>query len=70
MKIVNYGSMNIDNVYAVDHMARPGETLLAEKRSVFAAGRGLTSPSPLPRRAGRSITRVFWARMEKCCWTR
>ena len=27
MKIVNYGSMNIDNVYSVEHMARPGETI-------------------------------------------
>ena len=29
MKILNYGSMNIDNVYSVEHMARPGETILA-----------------------------------------
>ena len=27
MKILNFGSLNIDHVYKVDHFARPGETL-------------------------------------------
>ena len=41
MKILNYGSMNIDNVYSVEHMARPGETILATGRGVFCGGKGL-----------------------------
>ena len=53
MKIVNYGSMNIDNVYAVDHMARPGETLLATKRSVFCGGKGLNQSIAIAKAGGQ-----------------
>lgn len=41
MKILNYGSMNIDNVYAVRHIVTPGETILAGERNVFCGGKGL-----------------------------
>lgn len=41
MKILNYGSMNVDNVYAVPHMVAPGETLLATGRQLFCGGKGL-----------------------------
>ena len=27
MKVVNFGSLNIDHVYAVDHFCRDGETI-------------------------------------------
>ena len=27
MKIVNFGSLNIDRVYQVEHLVRPGETI-------------------------------------------
>lgn len=27
MKVVNFGSLNIDHVYAVDHFCRAGETI-------------------------------------------
>ena len=30
MKILNYGSMNIDRFYAVEHTVRPGETILLD----------------------------------------
>ena len=41
MRILNFGSLNIDNVYAVDHFIRPGETmssLWAWKSSAEAKG--------------------------------
>ena len=41
MKVLNYGSMNIDNVYAVPHMVAPGETLLATGKQLFCGGKGL-----------------------------
>ncbi len=41
MKILNFGSLNIDYVYAVNHFVRAGETLQAENRSIFAGGKGL-----------------------------
>lgn len=40
MKILNFGSLNIDYVYAVDHMVRAGETLSSKKLEVFMGGKG------------------------------
>ena len=40
MKIVNFGSLNIDHVYSVDHFVRPGETLSARQYRQFAGGKG------------------------------
>ena len=54
MKILNYGSMNIDNVYSVEHMARPGETILATGRGVFCGGKGLNQSIALAR-AGATV---------------
>lgn len=53
MKIVNYGSMNIDNVYAVEHMAKPGETILASERNVFCGGKGLNQSIAIAKAGGR-----------------
>jgi ribokinase len=39
-KILNYGSLNIDHVYKVDHIVVPGETLESESLSFFAGGKG------------------------------
>ncbi|MCE5344635.1 MAG: ribokinase [Eubacteriales bacterium] len=41
MKIVNFGSLNIDYVYRVDEFLRPGETRAARSRSIFCGGKGL-----------------------------
>lgn len=40
MKILNYGSLNIDHVYSVPHIVRPGETLSSGKVQQFAGGKG------------------------------
>ena len=40
MKILNYGSMNIDIVYSVPHIVRPGETISSSKVQQFAGGKG------------------------------
>ena len=34
MKILNFGSLNLDYVYRVDHFTGPGETLSALSREV------------------------------------
>lgn len=52
MKVVNYGSMNIDNVYSVEHMARPGETILATGRGVFCGGKGLNQSIAIAKAGG------------------
>ena len=40
-KILNIGSLNLDYVYAVPRFVTAGETLLANRRDVFAGGKGL-----------------------------
>ncbi len=41
MKILNFGSLNIDYVYAVDHFVRPGETLASSSMERHSGGKGL-----------------------------
>lgn len=41
MRILNFGSLNIDHVYAVDHFVRPGETLASLSYRRFCGGKGL-----------------------------
>ena len=40
MKIINFGSINIDHVYCVEHFVRPGETLKSESYTIFSGGKG------------------------------
>ena len=40
MKIINFGSINIDHVYCVEHFVRPGETLKSESYTLFCGGKG------------------------------
>ena len=41
MKVLNFGSLNIDHSYKVDHIANPGETISAYDLEFFAGGKGL-----------------------------
>ena len=41
MKVLNFGSLNVDYVYTVDHIMQPGGTQNSVQRSVFAGGKGL-----------------------------
>lgn len=41
MKVLNYGSLNIDYVYDVEHFVRAGETLDSQKMEQFCGGKGL-----------------------------
>ena len=40
MKIVNFGSINIDYVYSVDHFVQPGETLSSRELNRYPGGKG------------------------------
>ena len=40
MKIINFGSINIDHVYCVDHFVLPGETLKCKGYTIFSGGKG------------------------------
>ena len=54
MKIVNFGSCNIDHVYSVAHIVRPGETVAAGELEVFPGGKGLNQSIALAR-AGAAV---------------
>ena len=41
MKILNFGSLNVDYVYQVDHILVGGETLASSERNTFCGGKGL-----------------------------
>ena len=41
MKVLNIGSCNIDYIYEVDHMVRPGETQTVHNLEIVSGGKGL-----------------------------
>ena len=54
MKILNFGSCNIDYVYKLPHIVTPGETLTASGMELFPGGKGLNQ-SVAAARAGGSV---------------
>lgn len=54
MKVLNFGSLNIDYVYRVERFALPGETIPALKMERFCGGKGLNQSVALAR-AGISV---------------
>lgn len=54
MKILSFGSLNLDKVYAVPHFVRPGETLSAANLEEFCGGKGLNQSIALAR-AGAEV---------------
>jgi len=57
MRVLNFGSLNIDHVYRVDRISRPGETISAESYSRFAGGKG-GNQSVAVARAGCPVAHV------------
>ena len=47
MKVLNFGSLNIDHVYRVPHIAQPGETLPGESYALLAGGKGANQSAAL-----------------------
>jgi ribokinase len=41
MRIINFGSLNLDFVYAVDHIVKPGETISSYSLNLYCGGKGL-----------------------------
>lgn len=41
MKILNFGSLNVDYVYKVEHFVLPGETISSDSLTVATGGKGL-----------------------------
>lgn len=49
MKILNFGSLNIDYVYSVNHFVRSGETISSSKLELFCGGKGLNQSIAIAR---------------------
>ena len=49
MKILNFGSLNLDKVYKVAHFVREGETISAQEQNQFLGGKGLNQSVALAR---------------------
>lgn len=54
IKFLNFGSLNQDMVYSVDHTVRPGETTASSKLEFFCGGKGLNQSIALAR-AGATV---------------
>lgn len=54
MKVLNYGSLNYDYVYAVDHMVSEGETLSSLSMETHLGGKGLNQSIALAK-AGATV---------------
>ena len=54
MKVLNYGSLNYDYVYGVEHFVTPGETLTSQSFQKFYGGKGLNQTIAL-KRAGTEV---------------
>lgn len=54
MRILNFGSMNLDYVYTVQEIVRPGETVKAKARKICCGGKGLNQSIALAR-AGAEV---------------
>lgn len=53
MKILNFGSLNIDYVYQVDHIVKPGETIDSYSLNLFSGGKGLNQSIAIARAGSR-----------------
>ncbi len=54
MKVLNFGSLNLDYVYQVEHFVQPGETLSAVSQTVNPGGKGLNQSVALAK-AGAEV---------------
>lgn len=54
MKVLCFGSLNIDYVYSVEEFVRSGETIASDSLEIFAGGKGLNQSIAL-RKAGAEV---------------
>ena len=61
MKVMFYGSMNIDHTYRVDHIVTPGETQPAVSLSVGAGGKGANQCAAFAKALGEERPKLYFA---------
>ncbi len=57
MKVINFGSINIDHVYQVEHFVQPGETLASKNYQKLIGGKGANQSIALAK-AGADVKHV------------
>ncbi|WP_218354057.1 ribokinase [Alteromonas lipotrueiana] len=57
MAVINFGSINIDHVYSVDHFVRPGETIASSNYQQLLGGKGANQSIALAQ-AGADVKHV------------
>lgn len=68
MKILSFGSLNIDYVYKVPHFVKKGETLSAEELNVYTGGKGLNQSIALSRAGMKHIMQEQSVQMDSFYW--
>ena len=68
MKILSFGSLNIDYVYKVSHFVKKGETLSAEELNVYTGGKGLNQSIDFHVQEWKHIMQERLAWMDYFCW--
>ena len=53
MRVLNFGSLNIDYVYRVERMALPGQTMVSPTLDIYAGGKGANQSMAVARGGGR-----------------
>ncbi len=57
MRVLNFGSLNFDHIYEVEHLVRPGETITSDKYRLACGGKGLNQSIALAN-AGANVFHV------------
>ncbi len=55
MKVINFGSLNIDKTYKVQEFVNPGQTIFASSFQTFAGGKGLNQSIAIARAGGKVV---------------
>mgnify|MGYP000208244899 CR=1 FL=1 len=55
MKVLNFGSLNIDYVYSLDHFVQKGETISSRSLDIFSGGKGLKSVGSSGKERGAEV---------------
>jgi len=53
MKVINFGSLNFDHFYEVEHFVRPGETITSDTYHLLCGGKGLNQSIALAHAGAR-----------------
>lgn len=77
MRVLNFGSMNIDTVFSVSHAVLAGESLAVSNPEIHAGGKGLNQSIAQRERAPKFFTQAvqemtassYYGSWKKTAWT-